>query len=77
MSSTNEKNSIPDVDGPRTGAAVTVGVGVTRTVAELQEADATTPTEEIREQIRPGRAAPDKAVNPDAPATDRFPVSRD
>lgn len=75
MVSTNEKNTLPD--GAREGAAVTVGVGVTRTVAELQEADVPTTTEELREQIRPGRNAQDKTANPDAPATDRFPVSRD
>lgn len=77
MPSTNEKTTIPDTGGPRTGAAVTVGVGVTRTVAELQEADVPTTTEEPREQIRPGRANPDKAINPDSPATDRFPVPSD
>lgn len=71
MVSTNEKNTLPD--GAREGAAVTVGIGVTRTVAELQEADVPTTTKEPREQIRPGRTNPDKAINPDSPATDRFP----
>jgi hypothetical protein len=71
MTSANEKITLPD--GPREGTAVTVGSGVTRTVAELQEADVPTTTEELREQIRPGTLNRDKHANPDSPATDRFP----
>lgn len=63
----------PAPDQGQVGAAENVGVGVTRTVAELQEADVPTTTEEPREQIRPGKPNQDKKANPDAPATDRFP----
>ncbi len=63
----------PAPDQGQVGVAETVGVGVTRTVSELQESAVPTTTEELREQIRPGRTNPDKAINPDSPATDRFP----
>lgn len=63
----------PAPDQGQVGVAENVGIGVTRTVAELQEADVPTTTEEPREQIRPGTLNRDKHPNPDSPATDRFP----
>lgn len=64
----------PADDGARVGTAVTIGPGVTRTVAEIQALEPPPATvETLREQIRPGQANPGKQSNPDSPVTDRFP----